>query len=173
MTGVQTCALPISVTPVSTPASIGTYQSGNYFAFKIIGHDFDGNDLRYSFSGLPLGLVGDTVTGWISGTPTLTTVSLNEYHFSVAVYKQNIPSIITPYFNYSMRVANEVIGTVVWDSGSDLGSIYNGVISTLFVKATSDVDLQYRIIDGSLPPNLTLLSNGQITGYVADQPTEY
>ena len=36
----------LPVTPVSTPASIGTYQSGNYFAFKIIGHDFDGNDIK-------------------------------------------------------------------------------------------------------------------------------
>ena len=162
----------LPVTAPANPVDIGTYQSGNYFAFKIIGHDFDGNDIKYSFSGLPLGVTGDANTGWISGTPTLTTKTLNQYNFSVAVYKENIPSIITPYFNFSMKIANDVVGTVVWDTGSDLGSIYNGVISTLYVNAASDVDLQYRLISGSLPPNLELLSNGQITGYVADQPTD-
>jgi hypothetical protein len=161
----------LPVTSPTTPVDIGTYQSGNYFAFKMIGHDFDGNNIKYSFSGLPLGLVGDTNTGWISGTPILTTITLNQYNFSVSVYKENIPSIMSPYFNFSMKVANEVVGTVAWITDNDLGSIYNGVISTLFVNAVSDVDLQYRVVSGSLPPNLELLSNGQITGYVADQPT--
>jgi hypothetical protein len=40
------------------------------------------------------------------------------------------------------------------------------------VTALSDVDLEYRITSGSLPPNLTLSSTGEITGVVASQPTE-
>ena len=52
-----------------------------------------------------------------------------------------------------------------------MGIIYNGTISTLNVLATAQVELYYDIVSGSLPPNLELLYNGEITGYVADQPT--
>lgn len=39
------------------------------------------------------------------------------------------------------------------------------------MKASAEISLEYRITSGNLPPNLTLLSNGEITGYVANQPT--
>lgn len=162
----------LPVTSPSVPVDIGTYQSNDYFAFKIIGHDFDGSNIKYSYSDLPLGLSGDATTGWISGTPILTSQTINEYNFSVAVYKEGTPSIITPYFNFSMKIAKDVVGTIIWNTGSDLGTIYNGVISTLYVNATADIDLQYRLVGGELPPNLVVLSNGQITGYIADQPTD-
>lgn len=156
----------------TTPAFIGTIKSGDYFAFKIIGHDFDGNALRYSFSGLPLGLTGNTTTGWITGTPTLGTAGLSGYNFSVSVYKLNNPTITTDYFNFSLNISNEIDGTITWVTPTSLGTIFNGTISTLSVTAASDVTLSYRVTSGTLPPNLTLLSNGQITGLVADQPTD-
>lgn len=160
----------LPVASPSVPVSIGKFQSGNYFAFKVIGNDFDGNAIAYSYVGLPQGLTGDPLTGWITGTPTLSSKSLSVFPFSVAVYKTNIPSFISAYYNFEMTIANDINGTITWNTDSDLGSIYNSVISTLYVNATSDVDLQYRIVGGALPPNLELLSNGQITGYVADQP---
>jgi hypothetical protein len=156
----------------TVPAFIGTAQSGDYFAFKIIGNDFDGNELQYSFSGLPLTLVGDVNTGWITGTPTLTNIGISNYNFSVATYKTSNPGIASEYFNFSLTVSNQINGEITWITPTDLGTIFNGTISTLSVTAESDVDLSYRVTSGSLPPNLTLLSNGEITGYVADQPTD-
>jgi len=50
--------------------------------------------------------------------------------------------------------------------------MYNSETSVLSVVATSDVELDYRLASGSLPPNLQLLSNGEISGVVAYQPTE-
>jgi hypothetical protein len=160
---------PVSPT---VPAFIGTILSGDYFAFKIIGNDFDGNQLQYSFSSLPLDLVGDVNTGWITGTPTLTNTGISQYDFSVATYKVANPSIASVYFNFSLNVSNEIIGEITWITTANLGTIFNGTISTLSVSASSDVELSYRLTSGSLPPNLTLLSNGEITGYVADQPTD-
>lgn len=157
--------------PISSLASMGTFQSNNYFAFKIIGYDFDGNILQYSYSGLPLGLTGDVNTGWITGTPVLSSQGINQYTFQVAVNKAGDPSIQSPYISFVMNVANNVDSTVVWITPADLGTIFNGTVSTKSVLAEADVDLSYRIIGGSLPPNLSLLSNGQITGYVANQPT--
>ena len=155
----------------ATNAPLGTFQSNNYFAFKIIGHDFDGNNLTYDFQNLPLNLVGDSATGWVTGTPSLASIGINQYSFSVAVSKSNNPNVKTDYFNFSFNVAKELTGVVIWITDSNLGSIFNGTISTKSVLATCDTDLTYRIVSGSLPPNLTVLNNGEITGYVADQPT--
>jgi len=153
-------------------AQMGNFQSGEYFAFKIIGNDFDGNPISYSYSGLPIGLTGDTQTGWITGTPTLSSSGISSYNFSVSVYKSDSPTYTSPFFNFTYNLQKDITGTVTWISDSDLGQIFNGTISTYFVRAISDVTLSYRITSGSLPPNLNLTSNGEITGRVADQPTD-
>lgn len=157
--------------PLTASAFIGTIKSNNYFAFKIIGKDFDNNELTYIYSGLPLGLTGNSSTGWITGTPGISSEGLNQYNFSVAVYKTANPAIQSAFVNFSFNLSNEINGDITWITPADLGSIFNGTISTKSVLAFSDVELQYRIKSGSLPPNLTLLSNGEITGYVANQPT--
>lgn len=157
--------------PLNVPAFIGTIQNNNFFAFKIIGKDFDNNELTYVFSGLPLGLVGNSSTGWVTGTPNISTEGINQFGFNVAVYKTANPTIQSPFIGFSFNLANDITGDITWITPSSLGSIYNGTISTKSVLAVSDVELQYRIVSGSLPPNLTLLSNGEITGYVANQPT--
>ena len=156
----------------SQSAFMGNFQSGEYFSFKIMGYDFDGNPISYAFSGLPSELTGDSQTGWITGTPALSSNGVNSYNFSVGVYKSGNPIYASPFFNFTYNLRKGITGDVVWDSDSDLGQIFNGTISTLFVKATSDVELSYRITSGSLPPNLSISSNGQITGRVADQPTD-
>ena len=154
-----------------TRANIGTIQSGNYFAFKAIGYDFDGNDLVYSFSGLPLGLVGNTTTGWITGTPTLASIGISSYGFSISTYKLANPTIASPYFNFSFNLSNDINEKITWVTPSNLGTLFNGVISTLSVLATSDVPLVYRVTSGTLPPNIELSTNGELIGRVADQPT--
>lgn len=158
--------------PTSSPASIGTKESDNYFAFKIIGNDFDGNTINYIFADLPTGLSGDVNTGWITGNPSIAIDGLNTYNFSVAVYKVANPALISPYINFTFNIANNISEVITWITDSDLGTLFNGVVSTKSVFAEADVNLNYRIISGSLPPNLNLLDNGEITGYTANQPTD-
>jgi Putative Ig domain len=155
----------------SSFAQIGTILSDDNFAFKMLGYDFDGNPLQYLFSNLPSWLSGDSNTGWLTGTPTLANPGINSYSFNVSVRKTGNPSITSPNFNFALNVSKDVTGVINWTTPSDLGTIYNEVVSTLRVRATSDVPLEYRITSGSLPPNLELLSNGEITGFVATQPT--
>ena len=155
-------------TPSATSTFIGTAQSDNYFAFKIIGKDFDNSVITYSYSGLPSGIIGNTTTGWITGTPILGSTGINQYNFSVAVLKG---SFISEYVEFSYKISNGLDGIVTWITPANMGTIYNGTISTLNVLATAQVELYYDIVSGSLPPNLELLYNGEITGYVADQPT--
>ena len=155
-------------TPSDISTFIGTAQSDNYFAFKIIGKDFDNSVITYSYSGLPSGIIGNTTTGWITGTPILGSTGINQYNFSVAVLKG---SFISEYVEFSYKISNGLDGIVTWITPANMGTIYNGTISTLNVLATAQVELYYDIVSGSLPPNLELLYNGEITGYVADQPT--
>ena len=151
-------------------AYIGTIRSGEYFTFKIIGYDFDGNSLTYDYVNLPTDLTGDPVTGWITGTPTLSSTGLSTYNFAVNVYKTDNSSIVTTNFNFSYNLSNNVTDNIIWLTSSDLGTLFNSSISTLNVIAIADTELSYRIVTGNLPPNLLLLNNGEITGRVADQP---
>lgn len=156
--------------PPASDVQLGLVKSGDFFSFKFIGYDFDQNNLTFAFSNLPAFLTGDTTTGWITGIPTLPIDSVSIYTFSVAVYKTSNPSIISSYFNFSVKVYNEIKGDIIWTSESDLGQINNNTVSTLKVQAVSDTLLNYRLISGSLPPNLVLSDDGEITGRVAFQP---
>ncbi len=153
-------------------ADMGSFESGEYFAFKMIGHDFDGNPIKYVYSNLPAGLTGDVNTGWITGIPTLTSTGLSNYNFSVGVYKSESPSYISAFYNFNLTLQKDINGNITWLTDSELGQLLNGNISTLFVRATSDVDLNYRLTSGELPPNLSIASNGEIIGRVAEQPAD-
>lgn len=157
--------------PPTQYARIGTIDSGNYFSYKVLGYDFDGNTLTYSYSGLPAGLVGDPVTGWITGILTLALPGLSEYTFKVSVAKTDYPAVYSDYFNFSFELSYDVSGVVTWLTNSDLGTLFNGAISNLKVEASSDISLEYRISSGTLPPNLSLAADGEILGRVPDQPT--
>jgi len=156
----------------STPATIGTVRSGENFAFKVIGYDFDGNTLEYDYINLPSELTGDTNTGWITGVPTLNTLGLSTYNFAVNVYKAGRTDIVTANFNLTYNVSNQITDTITWITPTNLGTIFNGSISTLSVTAVADTELSYRVVNGALPPNLYILNNGEITGRVSEQPTD-
>jgi hypothetical protein len=153
-------------------AYIGRLSSDNQFSFKILGKDFDNNNLTYEFGNLPLGLVGDSVTGWITGNPEINDNNISDFSFSVRVSKTANSIITSPLFNFSFRITTNIIGDIDWITPEDLGIIENGTLSILNVIAQSDVELEYRIVGGNLPPNLFLLANGEITGTVAYQPTD-
>jgi hypothetical protein len=156
--------------PPSTNVQIATVKSGDYFSFKFIGYDFDGNDLTYAFINLPSNLTGDSSTGWVTGITTLSSSGVSFYTFTVVVYKTSNPSITSSLFNFTFKVYNEILGNVNWVTNSDLGQINNNTVSTFKVEALSDIELNYQLVSGFLPPNLILSENGEIVGKVAFQP---
>lgn len=157
--------------PPSTPALIGTITSDNVFNFKMLGHDFDGDVLTYNFSSLPLGLTGDTATGWITGTPIIGSNNISQYSFSVYVSKASNPTIRSSTFNFTFKVSNGLSDVVVWTTPANMGTVLNGSTSMSYVSATSQVPLSYRLTNGTLPPNLSLLSTGELSGIIAFEPT--
>lgn len=153
-------------------AFIGTIRSDEFFTFKVIGYDFDGNALTYEYINLPNGLVGNTTTGWITGTPSISSVGISAFNFSVNVYKSGNPSIGTTNFNFSYNLTNDITDNLVWITPTNLGTIFNNTVSTYKVLAVADTELFYRVTSGNLPPNLILLANGEITGKVSAQPAD-
>ena len=147
------------------------FTAGSYFSFKVIGHDFDGSDIRYKYFTLPPGLSGDAVTGWITGYPILPATGIIKYKFNVGVEKANNPLVSSGEIDFTVSIVNNVIQDIYWYTPADLGSMENGEISTLSIRALSVQSLQYRIHSGNLPLNLKLLPNGEIVGRVAEQPT--
>ena len=158
--------------PTTVNAQIGTFSSNNFFSFKLNGYDFEGNPLTYICSGLPLGITYNSTTGWITGTPVLASKGINNYAFTAQVVKTGNNAIASPVFNFAFNISLDLVGDIIWVTPTNLGTIYNETISTLNVSALSDIDLEYRLTAGTLPPNLQLLSNGEITGIVASQPTD-
>jgi hypothetical protein len=144
--------------------------SGSNFNFKIIGNDFDNEPLDYEFIDLPPGITGYTQTGWISGTPTLGSIGLSDYDFTVRVKKRDKPNIVSSISRFKLRVVNKISTRITWVTSTNLGTINNNTVSDLSVVATSSHALEYRLVSGNLPPNLTLLQTGELAGKVANQP---
>ncbi len=151
-------------------ANLRQVASNNQFSFRLLGVDFDNNELEYEYFDLPLGLQGDPVTGWIKGNPIVAANTINRYVFSARAYKKTNPVLSTPTITFALVVRNNLTSEIIWNTDNDLGVISNGVTSTLKIQATSSVPLRYFLIEGELPPNLTLTDNGEIIGKVSFQP---
>ena len=67
---------------------------------------------------------------------------------------------------FNLRVIGDIDNIVSWVTDSNLGIIPVGIPSMLSIQAESSYgqQLQYRIVDGELPPGTQLLSSGEIAG---------
>lgn len=160
--------------PMNVHAPIGKFYSGDYFAWKALGVNFDAQVINYQYVGLPHGLAIDYNTGWVTGIITIPENTIERYDFGVTVYNSINYTIASPEMKFSLVLTNGIDGEITWITPSDLGLIYNGTDSLLQIQATSDVALEYSLVSGALPPNLILQSNGDLIGTVAWQPsTQY
>lgn len=156
---------------VSEDNIIPDTRANEHFAYKVIGYDFDGSQIEYIFTNLPSGLVGDINTGWVTGLISMPTDGISKYQFSVSVRKKDKPTILSKTETFTLVVSNNLVSDIEWTTDTGVGTIYNGQISELKLKATSSKTLSYSITSGSLPPNLELIETGELVGRVAFQPT--
>jgi len=157
--------------PYSSIIDIGRYTSDNFFSFKILGYDFDDNEIEYVFSGLPNWLTGDETTGWLTGTPSISNPSIEEFTITVFVRKIRDNSIVSDTLQLAFYAVNGLSGVINWNTNSNLGTLNTGSKSDLNVSAVSDIPITYSITSGSLPPSLTLDPvTGLISGIIDFQP---
>jgi hypothetical protein len=122
---------------------------------------------------LPDGLTINLETGWMTGYLPNQSINEQTYQFEVVVYKRDYPSYIASKL-YSLTVLGDTNNTIDWLTSANLGTIQNGDISDLFVKAVSSrgKTLHYSYTEDSairLPQGLQLLSSGLISGRVSFQ----
>ena len=152
---------------------LGTLLHNNHVIHKFEGIDFNDDTLNYSYTGsLPLGLTLDVNTGIMHGILTDIGLTESELSFSINVYKKENP-IISAVFPFTITVVGDIDTGVTWISNTDLGTIDNGSVSHLSVKATSintDTTLKYRLKSGGvhnkLPQGLSIFEYGNIVGAV-------
>lgn len=161
-------------TPVilDTEGSIGRVRQDTRVDIKITGIDFDNDLISYGIFGgtLPSGLSLNTNSGWITGLVPSGSLGTTTYTFSVYVYKRSEPIYYSNPKTFSIEVLGQISDEVNWATDSDLGIIYAGQVSELFVLAetASGRNLNYQLSNsnGRLPPGLKLLENGLISGRV-------
>lgn len=167
---------PVPLTDIYSPYYLTSFAlpdayAGEKYTFKIIGHDFDNNDIVYQFENMPPGLVGNAETGWITGVPYVALGTLSIFYFNVSVAKVRNTDIVSQTLRYSLLVNNGVVRDIAWSTPSNLGSLNNGDTCELEVVATSVNTLEYIVSDGKLPPNITLTTSGKLIGRIPFQPT--
>lgn len=169
---------PLAVTDSMDPYK-GYYLTSNTlpeaysketFAFKIIGYDFDKEQIKYLFSKLPDGLTGDVNTGWISGTLDIGTSVYEVFTFDVTVSKLNDSNFKSRTERFILPVKTKNSQVIEWQTPADLGTYHNGVVCDLKIQASATVPLFYRVTSGNLPPNITLTESGELVGNFPFQP---
>jgi hypothetical protein len=76
---------------------------------------------------------------------------------------------------FNIRLIGEVDSVITWITPKNLGVLQANRISTLFVQAKTTVKdslIKYSIVNGNLPPGLTLSQDGEIIGKVPVSGTE-
>jgi len=147
----------------TAPAAVG-YDEGKYDQGVLI---------------LPLTLlpeqnsVIDSTSGWITGYLPDLTDNETTYEFEINVYKRDYPTYRSSRI-YTLTVLGDLNNTITWLTPANLGSIDNGAISDLSIKAISSKGktLYYKLTPNAfkrLPQGLSLLSNGLISGRVSFQ----
>lgn len=149
--------------------SLGTIRQNQRIALKIDAEDFDEDPITYSIvsGSLPTGLTIDDGSGYITGLVPYGSLGSVTYTFSVQVYKTSNPVYVSDIKVFTIKLQGQIDDTVVWTTNTDLGTIYSGEISELYISAstTSSRSLRYRLDSiGALPVGLSLIDDGTIAG---------
>lgn len=158
-----------------TSSNLGVARADNYVTFILETLDIpDSFPIFYSIdniNNLPPGLtfnpVGNNV--YIAGRIPFMPSIAKTYTFTITASRENgtEPPVISRR-TFTLRVIGDIDNQITWVSPTKLGTISANFISELEVVASSSTNTQliYSISDGSLPPGLSLTSDGTISGKV-------
>lgn len=118
----------------------------------------------------PPGLLFDQATGELFGIVPYQPAVTKQYVFNVTA-KRYSNTLETAYASrtFTIDLIGEIDSTIQWLTDSDLGNLPANYTSNLKVQATTTIVgavLVYSIEKGSLPPGLSLSSDGEIIGKV-------
>lgn len=131
------------------------------------------NDVDFligTLSELPAGTEFDAnnaeVFGQIPYQPAITTT----YNFTITATRiSDKGETANSSRKFTAQVIGEIDSIITWITGTDLGTINANFISLLKIEASTTVEnsiLLYKVVDGRLPPGLSLNLDGEIVGKV-------
>lgn len=120
---------------------------------------------------IPDGLELDSITGELTGRLGYQPAVTKSYTFTVTATSydfDNNAKASTPR-TFNLKIIGEIESGIQWNSGKLLGNISPNKPSQLYVDAISKLrggSVIFQLESGTLPPGLSLLSNGDIIGKV-------
>jgi Putative Ig domain len=168
---------------VNIIGAFDTYVNGVDAGFDYHGDDvthaggvgFDSYNARVAGIGNLPGLALDPQTGWLYGKLLPQSLALQMYEFGIQVSK-TVDGVT--YFSqakyFKLPVLGNINNTVNWTTPKNMGTIDNGSVSDLSIKAVSSREqpIVYSIYDvagfpAGLPQGLQLMPSGAISGRVS------
>jgi hypothetical protein len=149
------------------------FKDKTYICIKNIAVSINTPDLdteHWILSKIPPGLLFDQSNGELFGIVPYQPAVTKKYVFNVLATRYS-NTLETSYTSrtFTIDVIGEIDSTIQWLTDSSLGEIPANFTSNLRVQATTSVVgavLVYSIEHGSLPPGLTLSTDGEIIGKV-------
>ena len=120
---------------------------------------------------LPDGLSLDPNSGYLYGFIPYQPAYTQNYNLRILATKtdQLSGTVVTATNTFTLAIKGEVESAIEWITDSNLGSIYTGIDSDLYVKArqlVSGYTIKYDVVSGDLPPGLDLARDGTLCGQV-------
>ena len=182
-TGVFTADNTFVRTPIwLTPSDLGVRRANNFITLfldvidpnslvGVVNYSLEQTNDDGSPSELPPGTSLDTLSGEIAGRVPYQPAVTRDYKFTVKAtrFSSGTTETAESVKTFSVKLIGEVDSTIQWLTAADLGTIPSNYISTLSVKAQTNVPnatLLYRLESGTLPPGLDIGFDGEIIGKI-------
>jgi len=157
-----------------TGSDLGTFRHDNAVVVKIDVEDFDPlqGDLEYSIQSgsLPAGVSIDINSGELYGQ--LARQSAVEVDYTFTVRANRVVSTGVNVFSdqtFTMKVIGELDIGIAFSTPTVVGTLKADIPSLLHIEAVTDEPdrvLNYTVTEGSLPPGITLSSQGNLIGTI-------
>ena len=153
---------------ITTQGDLGTVPESQYYSYQLEAEDSDEQPLVYSLisGAAPAGMYV-TRLGELRGVPTLVGPSEQKKTFSFTVRATNPNGTVADRF-FSLTISNSQ-GPVFSPRPDLIGAWFDGTYLTYqFNSINNNVEAvqSYKIIQGTLPPGITLNESGLLTGYL-------
>lgn len=168
--------------------SLGTIRANNSQDIPVTVYDASpySGTLQYRLintgtvsTNLPLGLTLDPDKGYLSGYIPYQPAYTKNYNLTIEATKTDTTTQTktTATNTFTLAIKGEVESTIQWVTSPNLGQVFVGHVSELAVVAkhiNSNYSIKYSLASGTLPPGLTLGSDGSIYGRVEySNPASY